>query len=111
MSNFLNTLRSYRINPSRYIKIVKFIAQSQGYNPERIEFSDNPNKKLSYTLDNGKKVHFGANGYLDYILYLILRPELAEEMRRRYRARATETALQTEDKYSPANLSLKILWT
>ena len=102
---FIDTLKKYGILPERYLGIARLIATKEGYDPNLLHFSKNPKKKLEY---GGRE--FGADGYMDYILYQIMTPELAEKKRKNYRARARRTAEKTNDKFSPANLSLNILW-
>ena len=102
---FQDKLRSYNIEPKLYLDIARKRAYSDGYDPALLHFSRDPKKKLSYA---GRD--FGASGYKDYILYSLLEPELAEKRRENYSKRALRTAMETNDKYSPAMLSLKILW-
>lgn len=102
---FPDILNRYGINPKSYLDIAKIIAQKENYDPSLLTFSSNPKKKLSYA---GRD--FGASDYMDYILYSIMQPHLAEKKRNSYRKRARQTAIDTGDKYSPANLAYHILW-
>lgn len=102
---FSDQLRSLGIPPAKYISLARRSALRNGYNPRKLFYSTNPRKKLSY--DN---TDFGAVGYNDFIIYSLLTPEIADEKRRNYRARALNTALNTQSKTSPASLALNILW-
>jgi hypothetical protein len=102
---FIDTLKKLNIDPAMYLALVKMIASKQGYDPASLNFSKNPKKKLEYA---GRD--FGASGYKDFILYKLLSPDVADKKRKAYRARATKKAEETNDKYSPASLSLNILW-
>ena len=103
---FLDFLNDIGIKPQKYISLARRAALRTGYNPRLLFFSHNPRKKLNYD-----GIDFGANFYNDFIIYKLLNPEIADEKRRNYRARALQTAIDTDNKFSPANLSLNILWT
>ena len=102
---FQDKLRALGINPKMYLDLAKMVATKMGYDPHSLTFSSDPKKKLCYA---GRD--FGASGYKDYIIYSLTKPEIANKRRESYRARATKTAEETNDKYSPAMLSLNILW-
>ena len=102
---FADQLRALGIEPSAYLQLARKAAKAKRYNPEELVFSNRATKKLSY-----KNVHFGAVGYNDYIIYKMTAPDIAKRKRLQYRARATETALRTQCKTSPASLALNILW-
>ena len=62
-------------------------------------------KKYMVQRPDGKWVHFGQIGYEDYLKHQ------NEDRRRRYRLRATNMKGNwKDDKYSPNNLSIHILW-
>lgn len=66
---FEEILREIDYNPSDYLNEVRKRAKNNNYNPADVEFSDNMKNKLMIRDPNGKKVHFGLNGYGDYIIY------------------------------------------
>ena len=49
--------------------------------------STNKDKKLMATFDNGKRIHFGAKGMMDYTKYYKQDPKLAKQKRDAYDAR------------------------
>lgn len=73
--------------------------------PTKLYKSDKPNKKY-YILDpNNKKVYFGQMGYEDFTKHK------DEERRKDYRRRAENIKGNWKDnKYSPNNLAINILW-
>jgi len=105
------------IKPLRWLRLVKANAKANGYEPKRISYADDSTHKLKYTTPENKTVFFGALGYGDYLLYKLLerRKEVpagtAEKKRANYRARAFEARGDwKDDKYSPNNLAIYILW-
>jgi hypothetical protein len=72
---FEKILEEIDYNPSDYLQEVRKRARQHGYNPADVEFSDNIKNKLMIRDPNGKKVHFGLNGYGDYIIYKHLEKE------------------------------------
>ena len=102
---FQDKLKQYNIDPTLYLDIARKRAYSKGYDPALLHFSRDSKKKLKY-----KDTNFGASGYKDYILYSLIEPDKADSRREAYWKRALRTAMETDDKYSPANLSLHILW-
>jgi hypothetical protein len=106
---FIERLKRLGIEPELYLDIARRIGENEGYNGEDIVFSDKRDKKLSY-----RGVDFGASGYNDYIIWLLLWLNGNEqdpfERRRLYHKRATKVARETKDRMSPANLALKIIW-
>ena len=66
---FEEILREIDYNPSDYLNEVRKRAKKNNYNPADVEFSDKMKNKLMISDPDGKKVHFGLNGYGDYIIY------------------------------------------
>lgn len=107
---FQNQLHKLQISPQKYLKSARHFAKLYEYVPHFLQFSDNPKKKLMYVVD-GKKIHFGQSGYMDYILYSLTNPQIADKKRRAYLNRATKISGDwKKDPNSPNNLALKILW-
>jgi len=69
-----------------------------------------PGKKYTAVFDTGKKVHFGAKGYGDFIIYSRTEGlEAAKKHRRSYLARhAVDRGL--DDPTTPAALSYYVTW-
>jgi hypothetical protein len=110
-SGFLNELQSLQISPQKYLKIARHFAKLHGYDPKNLQISDNPKKKLMYSVGD-KKIHFGAVHYGDYILYSLLNPQIAEEKRSSYLSRAMKISGDwKKDPNSPNNLAIHILWS
>jgi hypothetical protein len=107
MSNFYKQLRGLNINPQDYINLVKMNAFNNGYDANKIEFSNDNKHKLIY--DN--KIKFGAVGYNDYLIYLLtIDKQTALNERNNYRKRSYKTMENTKNDFSKASLSYYILW-
>jgi len=111
-TDFEKELKEIGLNPDLYLKAVKIKAKNYGLNPELLTFSKNPDKKLSYD-----GVDFGATGYKDFLIYNFLEskgevPEgTAIEKRNAYRSRAEGIQGNwKQEKTSPNNLAINILW-
>ena len=74
-----------------------------------IKPSTNKDKKLMATFDNGRTIHFGASGYMDYTKYYKQDPKLAKQKKDSYLARHRVNE-DWNDVTSPASLSRWILW-
>jgi len=108
---FKKQLQSIKMKPETYLRIVRKIANSKGYDGRAIEFSDKPEKKLMIYDDNGKKVYFGQTRYNDYIIWKHLNSKVADTKRKQYLARATKIKGDWKDnKFSPNTLAINILW-
>jgi hypothetical protein len=91
-----------------YIYLVKENAKFNGYDPDRIFKSNKKGKKFYYLTPDDKKVHFGAKGMNDFLLYLINDGvDVARERRRLYHLRHKN---DPTDKYSAGELARNILW-
>lgn len=96
---------------AEYLKRVKERAASAGYDPKKVAFSDKPAKKFMITDEGGKKHYFGATSYGDHHIWSAIDKETGEKKRAAYLARATKIKGNwKDDKYSPNNLAIKILW-
>lgn len=115
LKSFEEFLKNLGFNPKTYLKEAKQTAQEMGYNAGKLHFSDKPKYKLMY-IDDSKKIHFGANGYGDFLIWRYLEKKnkaekgTANKKRNMYIKRAYKTAERTNNPLSRANLSLKILW-
>ena len=67
--------------------------------------STRKDKKFMIMNDNNKFIHFGQLGYDDFTKHK------DEQRRQAYLSRATKIkGIWKQDKYSPNNLSIKLLW-
>lgn len=114
MSIFLKNLEYIGLDKEIYLEAVKVLATKKGYDPNNIFFSIDKKDKKLYYLYNNKKIYFGASNYNDFIIYSFKEYRgddiNALEKKHNYHQRAKETARKTKNKYSPANLSLNLLW-
>jgi DNA adenine methylase len=111
MDKFHKQLEKNNITHDEYMKVAKKAAKKNGYNPSMIEMSDDGNHKLVYNTPDGQAVPFGKVDYNDYIIYSLTKNKFADKYRKAYRARATNIKGDWEDnKYSPNNLAINILW-
>lgn len=110
MDKFHKQLEDNNITHDQYMKVAMKAAKDNGYNPNKLEMSDDGDHKLIYN-ENGQVVPFGKIGYNDYIIYTLTNNEDADKHRDAYRARATNIKGKWKDnKYSPNNLAINILW-
>ncbi len=73
--------------------------------PTKLYISDKPSKKYYIMTPDNKKVYFGAMGFEDYTKHK------DEKRREAYLKRATKIKGNwKENKYSPNNLAINILW-
>jgi hypothetical protein len=97
-----------------YVNKVKARIRKMGLNPNKLSISNRTGKKYMYEMEDGKKIHFGAHGLKDYVMYLADKDPQAAQHRKAYRARhgvlksGNEIAYQV--KYSPAWFSWHALW-
>ena len=74
-------------------------------NDAKLSISTRKDKKYMIKNDRNTWIHFGQLGYEDYTKHK------DNERRKRYLSRATKIKGQwKDDKYSPNNLSINILW-
>jgi hypothetical protein len=114
---FKKQLRENKMTPEEYLKIAREFAKENGYDERALEFSDEGNHKLMIYDDEGRKRHFGAVLYNDYILWSKqealgkVKKGYADEKRNAYIARARKIKGDwKKDKFSPNSLSLGITW-
>lgn len=88
-------------NPEQVVKMAK---KYFGYD-KAVYLSTKKDKKYMVQDDKGQFIHFGAFGMEDFTKHKDL------ERRRRYLARATKIkGIWKNNKYSPNNLSIHLLW-
>jgi len=111
MSKFITHLKMVGISPKAYLKAARAAAKANGYDPRALEFSDDGKAKFMIYDDQGKLHRFGRVGYMDFILYSHIDKEGAKKKRKAYLARASKIKGNwKDDKFSPNNLAMKILW-
>lgn len=120
--NFKNILKNdYGFEPDDYLKEVRKAAKKTGYDPNSIIWSDDNNglKKLCYYDKNtNHRTYFGSSINKDFIIYKHLEKSgivpkgTAKNKRRLYLARATKIKGKSwkNDKFSPNNLAIHVLW-
>lgn len=115
---FKRQLKQLRINPHKYLEAVREIAKGAGYDPSMLYFSDDGSHKLMYLNPDGKKTHFGAVEYNDFLIYKHLedlgkvQKGYAEQKRRVFtKSHCKIKGDWKKDKYSANNLSIKLLWS
>jgi len=104
------------LEPKMYLAKARELATASGYNPSKLDFSDDNKHKLMYYGPDGER-YFGDVNYADYIIWTWLEHKgeasegEADKRRKSYRARATKIKGNWKaDKYSPNNLAINILW-
>ena len=112
---FQNQLLSLGINPNDYLATVKRLATKYKYDPDLVSFSGDGKHKLFY--DGSTRVHFGAVGYGDFLIYKFLEkygkvPKLMADKKREV---FTKSHGAMQKKYGVQNLSantlaLRLLW-
>ena len=112
---FQNQLLSLGINPNDYLTTVKRLATKYKYDPDLVSFSGDGKHKLFY--DGSTRVHFGAVGYGDFLIYKFLEkygkvPKLMADKKREV---FTKSHGAMQKKYGVQNLSantlaLRLLW-
>jgi DNA adenine methylase len=111
MEKFHKQLKEKNITHKQYMKAASKAAKKNGYDPSKLEMSDDGDHKLIYTTPEGKAVPFGKVDYNDFIIYTLTKNDFADKYRKAYLARATQIKGDWEkDKYSPNNLAINILW-
>ena len=110
--NIKQYLKKLDIDINEYLLKAKKKAKKNGYNPDKLFFSDNNKYKLDYD-----GINFGASGYNDYIIYSILSKKgnidknIATLKRKNYLLRSKLIKGNWQNnKLSKNNLARNILW-
>ena len=105
---FIDYLKDQDIDPKLYLKLVKYNASLNGYDPKLISYSLDGKHKLVYNNSPEGLKYFGASSYNDYIIYFLKNGfEYANKKRENYHKRFNKKSFGL---YSPYLLSLNILW-
>jgi len=115
----MDSLKKYNIQKfaAQYLQLARKAAESAGYNPALLDFSDRKEYKLMY--DNS--YYFGRNPYGDFLIYSILAAigenpkytrQYAKIKRSGYLARSAKIPGDWRtNKFSANNLARAILWS
>ena len=115
--SFAHQLAELGYAPATYMRDVRKAAKKAGYDPDMVGFSDNGTHKLEVHTPDGRTVRFGRVGYGDFLLWTHMEkrgkaPPGTSTMKRRV-FRKSHSAIKgswRQDKFSPNNLALAILW-
>lgn len=115
-NKFMKQLSSIGLKPESYLKAVKHLAKESGYDPDKVELSDDGIHKVVYHSPDGLK-RFGRVGYGDYIIWSYkegkgMVPEgHADKKRNVFRkSHGAMSKIHNLGKYSPNELSINLLW-
>ena len=113
MDKFHKQLSDVGLDHDTYMKAVKVLAKRNGYDPKKVEMSDDGVHKLVYNSPEGLK-RFGRVGYGDFIIWT--KQELNKKVpegyadQKRYVFRKSHGKIKDSGKYSPNQLSINLLW-
>jgi hypothetical protein len=100
-----------------YLSDARAVARKAGYDPARLEFSNDGKHKLMYMAPDGSLRHFGLATYGDFLIWSHLEREAAAPKgtarKKRTAFRRSHEAIKGDwrnDKYSPNRLALSINW-
>lgn len=112
----MKQLSGIGLKPEAYLKAVKHLAKESGYDPDKVELSDDGIHKVVYHSPEGLK-RFGRVGYGDYIIWSYkegkgMVPEgHADKKRNVFRkSHGAMSKIHNLGKYSPNELSINLLW-
>jgi len=116
MPKFKAQLKEIGLSPADYLATARAIARKRGYTMTP-EWSDNNKHKLQIKTPEGHIRRFGAVGYGDFLIWSWLEHEgkvpkgYANQKRRVFNVSHNKIKGDwKDDKYSPNQLALKILW-
>jgi len=116
MAKFHRQLEKLGLDHNKYMKQAMALAKASGYDPSKLSMAEDGIHKLCYDSPEGKRC-FGRVDYADYIIWSWMEHKgdvekgTADNRRKNYRKRAMNIRGDwAEDKYSPNNLAINILW-
>jgi len=116
MDKFHKQLAEAGLTHESYMKAVKKLAKASGYDPKKVEMSDDGKHKLVYHSPEGLK-RFGRVGYGDYIIWSAkekkgdVKKGYADMKRNTFRkSHGAMSKLHNLGKFSPNELSINLLW-
>ena len=106
MTSIIEQLRVLGIPPAKYLDVARQHAKANGYDAKLLSLSPKGPSKLVYD-----GVSFGRTTYMDFIIYKLTDPSVANEKRKNYIARASKIRGDwRKDSLSRNMLALRILW-
>jgi len=115
-NKFVEQLDSIGLKPESYLKAVKHLAKESGYDPDKVELSQDGIHKVVYHSPEGLK-RFGRVGYGDYIIWSYKEAKRkvpkghADKKRNVFRkSHGAMSKIHNLGKYSPNELSINLLW-
>ena len=116
MGKFHSQLKEAGLNHELYMKAVKMLAKKTGYDPSKVEMSEDGVHKLVYHSPEGLK-RFGRVGYGDYIIWSakeakgLVSKGYANMKRNVFRkSHGAMSKKHKLGKFSPNELSINLLW-
>ena len=116
-SAFKKQLIELGIDPEHYLEMAKKNAEDKGYDPSKIDWSDNKTHKLRIERPDGKIVRFGRVAYNDFLIWSHLEENnqvengtAKERQDRFWKSHTKIKGKWKDDKYSPNWLALNVLW-
>lgn len=113
---FIKQLEEIGFKPDDYLKKARTVAKREGYDPKKLNFSMNNNNKLKYESPEGLK-HFGKAGYGDFLIWSFKEKNgkvpagYADKKRNVFRkSHGAITKIHNLGKFSPNELSIRIIW-
>jgi len=116
-SAFKKQLEADGYSCKKYLRDARAVARKAGYDPKAIDFANDPTHKLRITTPNGVVRMFGRVQYGDFLIWKHLerlkKVDKGTALQKRNVFHKSHEAIKgnwRDDKYSPNNLALAILW-
>jgi hypothetical protein len=115
--SILAQLKKLKVAKTKYLGAIRSAGTSNGYDPKKIQLSDDGEHKIMVVDEEGKKHYAGRVGYGDFHIWTMLESKkdvpsgFASQKQKDYLARATKIKGNwKKDKYSPNSLAIALLW-
>lgn len=115
--SILSQLKKLKVPKTKYLGAIRSAGSSKGYDPKKIQLSDDGEHKIMVVDEEGKKHYAGRVGYGDFHIWSVLESKkdvptgYASQKQKDYLARATKIKGDwKKDKYSPNSLAIALLW-
>jgi hypothetical protein len=116
-SAFRRQLMELQFSQEDYLKEARAKAEAAGYDPEKVDFSDNKTHKLRIETPDGRIVRFGRVSYNDSLIWNHLESagQVEKGTAKQNQERFVKSHMKIKgkwktDDYSPNWLALRILW-
>lgn len=113
---FIRQLEEMNYPVNKYLDKAKKVAEKEGYDPNKLSLANNNDNKLKYESPEGIK-YFGKAGYGDFLIWSFkenrgdVKEGYAKMKRNVFRkSHGAMSKMYHLGKYSPNELSIKILW-